>query len=552
MLISSSSVPEFATSKSPQVGSACGEKTALTSSRRYTDPNRTHATGTTRSECVLLAVEIRTTIHVAALEHNANERPLDHVRNPLKNRWFDALNILYFNRFCQDGEVPRHLDLALSYEYNPSRCGRTTRHAYNQLTMFTISIQTTLSVFALASLGLLISGLRRRHTLPAILESLRIGRWHFFLLGCGVAFVLSSTGHPLQRTGSLQRSLLAIGLTWVGFRAGLDFDFRSLRSLEKQAIGSELLRLGITFISVFGLGVLLSRYVGSTLSIASGAQVVALSAAAIAVSARLTGFISTQTSRPAAPRTGPAAFAANPLALCLLGILFPAVAPNEIRYLGPFLVVGYAPTLVVLLALGLLIGITVDFVLRAHRDGFRCTILAMAACAAFSGPSLQLDLPSIFIGFVGGVWVINTTVRKREFTERAEFASNLVEPLLMGLFGLLLVQGQVTTPSDPGTIVLVAVALILLRVLSRTAGDWIGSLMSKRPGRFRLIREFGWLPMGRNSTAIVLQAAVLPVTFEDTAVLAGLLLAVALSQAIVIPGPIGERRRGGTVNGEQA
>jgi hypothetical protein len=403
------------------------------------------------------------------------------------------------------------------------------------------TLQTAIGLFALAGIGLLVSSYRLRANLPAILESLRIGRWHYFLAGCAAAYFVSASGHPLHKTGSLQRSLLAIGLTWVGFRAGLDFDFRQLRPLQKTILGAELLRLSATFLLVFGLCTLL-------------AQVVALSAAAIAVSARLTGFLSIQTARPTAPKAGPAAFAANPLALCFLGLLFPALASDEIRYLGPFLIVGYAPTLVVLLALGLLIGITVDFVLRAHRNGFRCTILAMAACAAFSGPSLQLNLPSIFIGFVGGVWVINTTVRKREFTERAEFASNLVEPLLMGLFGALLVQGQAATPSEPGSIVLVALALVILRGFCRTLGDATSTLCLRRGSKLRFVSEFGWLPMGRNSTAIVLQAAVLPVTFEDTTVLAGLLLAVAFSQAIVLPIHSDTRRpaRPPSTNGEHA
>jgi hypothetical protein len=415
------------------------------------------------------------------------------------------------------------------------------------------TIQTTLALFGLASFCLLVSASRRRRSLPAIFESLRIGRWHYFLAGGAVAFLLASSGHPLHNPGSLQRSLLAIGLTWVGFRAGLDFDFRLLRLSQRSLLGGEILRLSVTFVLVFVLCIALTRLVGESLSIHDGAQVAALSAAAIAVSARLTGFISLLTARPTTPRAGPVAFIANPLALCFLGLLLPAFPTDEIHYLGPFPIVGYAPTLAVLLSLGLLIGITVDFVLRAHRDGFRCTILAMAACAAFSGPSLQMDLPTIFIGFVGGVWVINSTVRKREFCERAEFASNIVEPLLMALFGMVLVQGQLVSPYDPTTIVLVALALLLIRGLSRTLGDATGAFALGGSSRIRAFSEFGWLPMGRNSTAIVLQAAVLPVTFGDTDVLAGLLLAVAFSQAIVIP-VLSEPRRPARIphtNGER-
>ena len=420
--------------------------------------------------------------------------------------------------------------------------------------MLDVNLQNILGLLGLAALSILISAIRRRHTLPAILESLRMGRWHFFIGGCAVAFFLTDSGDPLQKIGSLQRSLLAIGLTWVGFRAGLDFDFRRLRLNRNSLLVGELVRLTVTFTLVFSLSIALASVLGQSLSIKSGAQVAALSAAAIAVSARLAGFISMLTARPTTPRAGPAAFAANPLALCLLGLFLPAFSTGEFQYLGPFLVVGYAPTLTVLVSLGLLIGITVDFVLRAHRDIFRCTVLAMAACAAFSGPSLQMNLPSIFIGFVGGVWVINTTVRKREFTERAEFASNLVEPLLMGLFGALLVQGQLANPSDPATIVVVAVTLILIRGISRTLGDATSAMALGGSSKVKAFSEFAWLPMGRNSTAIVIQAAVLPVTFDDSAVLAGLLLAVAFSQAIVLPvRPTSSARaiKPATGNGEQ-
>jgi len=78
--------------------------------------------------------------------------------------------------------------------------------------------------------------------------------------------------------------------------------------------------------------------------------------------------------------------------------------------------------------------------------------------------------------------------------------------------------------------------------------------LSVRKSSARLISEFTWRPMGRNSTAIVLQAAVLPVTFEDTGVLAALLLAVALSQAIVLPvkGEVRHRTRADSTHGEHS
>ena len=89
----------------------------------------------------------------------------------------------------------------------------------------------TLLISASAGCSLFLLGmyLYQRYGLPATFESLRGGRWHFFVLGAATVLIMSHQCFPLHSYTPALKGLLGIGLTWIGFRAGLDFDFRQLQ-----------------------------------------------------------------------------------------------------------------------------------------------------------------------------------------------------------------------------------------------------------------------------------------------------------------------------------
>ncbi len=391
-----------------------------------------------------------------------------------------------------------------------------------------------LMVATLACLVFLLgTHLYQRHGLPATFESLRGGRWHFFILGGGAVFLITEFAFPVASARPLFRGLLGIGLTWIGFRAGLDFDFRRLQQANRGQVRREVILLLAAFLSLFVVLALLIPPVSAFLSIDRGVYVAVLVLSVIGLTARSSRFFGVTTGKPIAPVASAVSFMANPTAVLLLGILYPVVATPSLSHLGPFRIAGYLPTIAVLIFLGLLLGMMVDFVFRAHRNGQRCTFLTLSACAAIAGPCLQLGFPVIVTGFVGGVWVINTTVRKREISELAEYASSIVEPVFVLFLGALTATDHLAGSIDPKMAAAIATGFLILRGTARSTRSLVALAARVRPSRGPVHAIQAWLPLGRTSIGLIAQLALFPM--DVPLLVTGLLLAVVLSQSIVLP-----------------
>jgi len=406
----------------------------------------------------------------------------------------------------------------------------------------------TLIISASAGCSLFLLGmyLYQRYGLPAIFESLRGGRWHFFVLGAATVLIMSHQGFHLHSYTPALKGLLGIGLTWIGFRAGLDFDFRQLQQANPGQVRTEVILLMVSFVALFSVLSILVPPASPQLVDDGFTYVAVLVLSVIGLTARSSGFFGVGTGKPIAPVASPVSFMANPAAVLLLCLLYPVVSTPSLGLIGPFRVTGYLPTIAVLASLGLLLGIMVDFVFRAHRNGQRCTFLTLSACAAITGPCLQLGFPVIVAGFVGGVWVINTTVRKREIAELSEYATSIVEPIFVLTLGALIAGHHSPVSIDPSATAAVALAFLLLRGLARTSRSLAALVPQTKPPRGQNHSLYAWLPMGRTSIGLIAQLLLFPM--GGATLSAGLLLAVALSQSIVLPGRVASVSRG-TQNG---
>ena len=394
-----------------------------------------------------------------------------------------------------------------------------------------------LVVMATASVACLIfllgMHLYYRYGLPATFESLRGGRWHFFVLGGSIMMVVSMLDFPVRQATPLLRGLLGIGLTWIGFRAGLDFDFRQLQQANRGLVRSEIALLLTAFLALFTILAILLPPFSGLLSIGSGIYLTVLVLSVIGLTARSSGFFGVGTGKPIVPVASAVSFMANPAAVLLLGLLYPMLATPSLNRLGPLRITGYLPTIAVLIFLGLLLGMMVDFVFRAHRNGQRCTFLTLSACAAVAGPCLQLGFPVIVAGFVGGVWVINTTVRKREISELSEYATTIVEPMFVLVLGGLTAGHLRPGGVDPATAAVVASAFLILRGMARSTRSIVALAGRARPARGPANALHAWLPLGRTSIGLIAQLLLFPM--DVPLLVTGLLLSVALSQSIVLP-----------------
>ena len=346
--------------------------------------------------------------------------------------------------------------------------------------------------------------------------------------------VVSLLEFPIKEATPLLRGLLGIGLTWIGFRAGLDFDFRQLQQANRGLVRNEIILLLAVFVVLFALLAILLPSISGLLSIDRGIYLTVLVLSVIGLTARSSGFFGVSTGRPIVPVASAVSFMANPAAVLLLGLLYPILATPSLNRLGPLRITGYLPTIAVLIFLGLLLGIMVDFVFRAHRNGQRCTFLTLSACAAIAGPCLQLGFPVIVAGFAGGVWVINTTVRKREISELSEYATTIVEPLFVLVLGALTASHLRAGTVDPTIAAAIASGFLILRGLARSTRS-----LAVRVGRTKPTRGLSthtlhaWLPLGRTAIGLIAQLSLFPM--DVPLLVTGLLLAVVLSQSIVLP-----------------
>ena len=393
-----------------------------------------------------------------------------------------------------------------------------------------------LGVSLLVALLFLIVGTHafRRYEFPAFVNSLRIGRLHHLLIGIGLGICLPSDAEFLSLFDKLRYSLTGIALVWFGLCAGLSFDFRTIRKHPPVNILSALSRAGCTFALVV-LGVVAAASVfRAHLGIPDGILPIGILLAAFSTTFRFPEPVLRLQGRPSLPR-----LCTNPVAIVLFGILFPMVSGDTVIQLGSFTAVGYPSTIAILLGSGLLLGIALDFVFHAHKDPSRCMLILAGIVAAIGGPCLHLQIPAIFVGFVGGGWLINTSIRRREILELADRAGYVVEPAFYALLGTWIGGGQLA--SDPVVIGLFGVALFLGRGLIRSLAAALVGRARHQKMHWNALLVAGSRPLGALSAALIVQVLYLPVQANQAALVPGALLALFLSQALFVQPPADTR-----------
>ncbi|MDA0748133.1 MAG: hypothetical protein O2954_16545, partial [bacterium] len=275
------------------------------------------------------------------------------------------------------------------------------------------------------------------------LDSLRAGRWHYLIAGFLFNLALRHSDLFPVSLNVLRNSFLEIGLAWFGLQTGLDFDLRRFRSEETRHLLLEAARSGLGFLATFVLVLLIAPYLSTFVGIHRPQGLIALLLASFVTTLRTPELIFHwgqkaffYTSR----LTFPPALCTNPVALILLGILFPFVSENPILNLGFVTTAGTTGIFVVLFGIGLLLGVMLDFIFRAYSEGRTCVYLSIGVLAALSGPCAMLGLPGIVVGFIGGAWLINTTVRRREVLELVEGGTGMIEPFFFLILGGVLAE----------------------------------------------------------------------------------------------------------------
>lgn len=397
--------------------------------------------------------------------------------------------------------------------------------------LYTMEIALSfLAILVLAYAGMSIYG---RYGLPAPVDSLRAGRLHHVALGILIGLLLSRHPRLIHLFEGLRTSLIGLGLVWFGFLAGLEFDLRRFRSYPaRQTIRESVQTLGATVL-LFLMAIVARAPLKAYLNVAHEPVLYALALGVSASLLRVPELVfhwRGPTYIHPSDTAGPRPICTNTAGLVLLCALYPFASGSIVFRLGLQTVVEPSSRLFVLLASGLGLGIVLDFTFRAFKETLSSIYLATGVIATVGGCCIAFGIPGLAVGFWGGIWLINTTVRKREVLEQTERAGAVIEPLFFVLLGSLLDPFEL----EWAPLLLFAAAILVARGLARTLSVAVVSRVSREYLSWQEILRLSLRPLGSLSAGVAAQLLVLAPHHRPDAFVAAMLLAVFLSQTLPV------------------
>ncbi len=368
-----------------------------------------------------------------------------------------------------------------------------------------------------------------------LIDSLRIGRVHYLLLGVLIGMFFPKTNEVFHLFEVVRYNCIGAILLWIGLQTGLSTDLQNLRNHGNSVIYSQtavvLATGGFTVLAAFASGLILYRYLG----LLQNLPLAIVLLTSFALTAR---FPAPFFQWPNRPIPNPVPVQNLPLgniaAMAVLCLAFPPLAENPIFYLGNLPFIGVAGIALLMLGAGVVGGIALDFSFRSHRTGARALSLVLGIVIALSGLCQAPGLPSLAVGFLSGIWLINTTVAKREVVEFTTRANDVIEPIFFALTGSIIGEfgGDIFFLWSP--LFPLALTMILVRGMGRTIGFTVSQTLWQIPQTWRELLALSWHPQGTLSIAVGVQAIYL-LDFQHYTLITGLVIAVFLSQIILIP-----------------
>jgi hypothetical protein len=385
----------------------------------------------------------------------------------------------------------------------------------------------TLSGFFL--LAALLIPVWSRGEMPGALDSLRTGRLHHLLIGFAIGTLLNNNQTAAPQFDAIRNSLMCLSLIWIGFRAGLDLDLARHRRRPTSLLLSEALQSLGSVIILFVVAILSSAVLRVYFSIKLDPMLLSLLLAVAATSVRTPEVLFYWGSGTFHTPTPPAATGINPntSSLIILTICLPFLYNDAVLHLGPYTSVGSSSTLVAILTLGMMLGVLVDFIFRGFEDDLSCAYLSAGVSLVVGSFCLALNIPGILVGFLAGVWLINTTIRRRTVLELSERVSKVAEPVFFFLLGSLLGTDWFTKGAS---IALLVGAILISRLVVRATGQAVSDKLMHKWKSWSSPLDAGLRPLGTISIAVVVQTLFLSPALEASGLIVAFLFAVYIGQ----------------------
>ena len=373
-----------------------------------------------------------------------------------------------------------------------------------------------------------------RRTPPyPVIDSLRTGRAHYLLLGVLVGMSLPEIDSPFELVRS---NCIGAMLLYFGLQAGLSTDHQHLRVNR----GISAFYAQATIVLATG-GFAALAFLASDSVLYQDLGLLQNLPLAIAL---LTSFVLTARfpapfffwpNRPLANRIpGQNLSLSNIAAMAVLCIAFPVLTEKPVFYFGSLPFIGVLGVMLFTIVLGGLGGIALDFSFRSHRTGGRALSLVMGIVITLFGLCQTSGIPPLIVGFFAGIWLIHTTVAKREIVEITTRTTDALEPIFFVLFGTIIGEFVAGPSFFFIPLFFLAFTMVLVRVMGRIIGCAISQAVWQIPQTWRELFAASCHPQGTLAVAVVAQALYL-LDFQHNTLVAGLVLAVFFGQIVLIP-----------------
>ena len=397
-------------------------------------------------------------------------------------------------------------------------------------------MQIIASIYLIYVICLVCRNLFVRRKLAAPLDSLRASHLHFVPIGIAAGVVLA-TDHDLAAVvEGIQRGLLGVILVWLGIVTGLRFDFRRLGRRASRHHALEGLQVVGTAALVFFLALLWRPVLRYQMGIAAEPALVALLLGVLACTLRMPDrifYVRSVLETPDIDQAPAGPLITNAVGMTLLTVLYPYCAGVTVMEVGPFTLVSTSSFWALYACAGILLGLLLTFVFSTFQEDVVCAIIAAGTVATFGGLCAGKAIPGVIVGFISGVWFINTTTRRRDALEILEKVTGIVQPVFFLVIGGLLATQNLT--------VLRLTAFAFLFLVARSLARGISLTVAARLTRCYLslteIIGSALRPLGTLSVALAAQLLLLDSGPNLYALIAAVLVAAAIGQVLPLPKP---------------
>ena len=151
------------------------------------------------------------------------------------------------------------------------------------------------------------------------------------------------------------------------------------------------------------------------------------------------------------------------------------------------------------------VGMAADVLSRDERDMRPTSLLLFAVLGLGGGLSWAYGLLPPLVGAVGGVWLINATLRRMDIVELTQQSSDFFNGLLLVSVGAAMGFARGATGSLALVVVLGGLAFFAARLLGNIVGSNVGTRLARLPGdRPRWLFGVALLPQGGLTIAVAI------------------------------------------------